>query len=201
VDHSSIEVNADSRVTIYAAPGCNSCHATEAMLKKLGIEYQRIELGLDPEGREELIRQTGRMGFRQVVTDRQLVGGYQELKALAVEKFTELGATAIANAESRPELAASEARAHRLGRDQAALRRVATLVAKAAKPEEVFSAVAQEVARVFGVELVTVCRYDSEGIVVLKPSGFRRSPQGAAGRSRFPVSPLHLRDRRPGTDR
>ena len=56
MDHSSIEVNIDSRVTIYAAPGCNRCHATEAMLKRLGIEYQRIELGLEPEGRKELTR-------------------------------------------------------------------------------------------------------------------------------------------------
>jgi arsenate reductase-like glutaredoxin family protein len=63
VDHSSIEVNIDSRVTIYAAPGCNRCHATEAMLRTLGIEYHRIELGLDPRGREELMRHTRRMSF------------------------------------------------------------------------------------------------------------------------------------------
>ena len=44
-------------------------------------------------------------------------------------KFTELVATAIANTESRAELAASEARA-RLAGEQAALRRVATLVAE-----------------------------------------------------------------------
>ena len=48
MQRSSIEVNADSRVTIYAAAGCNWCHATEAMLNKLGIEYHRIELALDP---------------------------------------------------------------------------------------------------------------------------------------------------------
>ena len=85
MDHSSIHINVDSRVTIYAAPGCNWCHATEAMLNKLGIEYQRIELGLDPEGREELMRQTGRMSFPQVVIDEQIVGGYQELKALTAQ--------------------------------------------------------------------------------------------------------------------
>ena len=33
MQRSSIEVNADSRVTIYAAAGCNWCHATEAMLR------------------------------------------------------------------------------------------------------------------------------------------------------------------------
>ena len=54
-------------MTIYATAGCNWCHATEAMLSKLRIEYQRIELALDPEGRDELTRQTGRMSFPQVV--------------------------------------------------------------------------------------------------------------------------------------
>jgi signal transduction histidine kinase len=74
--------------------------------------------------------------------------------------FTELVATAIANAESR-------AAVSQLAEEQAALRRVATLVAKAAGPGEVFLAVAQEVARVFGVEQVTVCRYESGEVVVL----------------------------------
>ena len=57
-------------------------------------------------------------------------------------KFTELVATAIANAESRAGLA-------RLAEEQAALRRVATLVARGAPAEEVFAAVAEEVAGCF----------------------------------------------------
>ena len=56
-------------------------------------------------------------------------------------QFTELMATAIANTESR-------ARADRLTEEQAALRRVATLVAKEAPPAEVFAKVAEELANV-----------------------------------------------------
>ena len=51
-----------------------------------------------------------------------------------VSQFTELVATGIANAEARAEL-------QRLADEQAALRRVATLVAEAAAPAEVFDAV------------------------------------------------------------
>ena len=80
MDPSSIEINADLRVTIYAAPGCGWCHATEALLTKLGIEYHRIELGLDPQSREELIRRTGRMSFPQVVINERVVGGYEEAR-------------------------------------------------------------------------------------------------------------------------
>jgi len=54
--------------------------------------------------------------------------------------FTELVATAIANAESRVALA-------RLAEEQAALRRVATLVARGAAPGELFEAVTGEAGR------------------------------------------------------
>ena len=101
-----------------------------------------------------------------------------------LEKFAELLATAIANAQSRGELAASEARARDLAGEQAALRRVATLVAKGAKSEAVFSAVAQEVAHVFGVQHVTVCRYEPDAILVL--SSFE-APEPAAAPPPFPA--------------
>jgi signal transduction histidine kinase len=70
--------------------------------------------------------------------------------------FTELVATAIANAESRAALA-------RLAQEQGALRRVATLVARGAAPEEVFTAVAGEVGRLLPVDQAALCRYEPGG--------------------------------------
>jgi signal transduction histidine kinase len=78
--------------------------------------------------------------------------------------FTELVATAIVNAESRGELAASEARARELASEQAALRRVATLVAQGASPDELFAAVAREVAGVIGVPVVGLHRYGADAM-------------------------------------
>jgi GAF domain-containing protein len=79
--------------------------------------------------------------------------------------FTELVVTAIANAESRAHLG-------RLAEEQAALRRVATLVARGVAPEEVFAAVAEEVERVLPVNFAHVGRYAPEGAVtVLGVSG------------------------------
>jgi GAF domain-containing protein len=78
-------------------------------------------------------------------------------------KFTELLASAIANAESRADLAASEARARELASEQAALRRVATLVAQGASPDELFSAVAREVAGVVDIPVVGIHRYEADG--------------------------------------
>jgi GAF domain-containing protein len=92
--------------------------------------------------------------------------------------FTELLATAIANADSRAELAASEARARELAHEQAALRRVATLVAQGASPDAVFTAVAEEVAGIINTPIVAVFRYESDGTC---------TTLGVAGESSFVV--------------
>jgi len=70
--------------------------------------------------------------------------------------FTELVATAISNAENRASLA-------RLAEEQAALRRVATLVARGTAPEEVFAAVAEEVGQLLPVDSASMCRYEPDG--------------------------------------
>ena len=74
--------------------------------------------------------------------------------------FTELVATAIASAQARAELQS-------FGEEQAALRRVATLVARAASPQEVFAAVTAEVRRVLGAFDTNMVRYDADGAVTL----------------------------------
>ena len=73
-------------------------------------------------------------------------------------EFTELVATAIANSEAHEELT-------RLAEEQAALRRVATLVAAGAPPAEVFEAVSTEVASLMGADGSAVTRYESDGTV------------------------------------
>jgi signal transduction histidine kinase len=72
--------------------------------------------------------------------------------------FTELVATAIANAESRTGLA-------RLAAEQAALRRVATLVARGAAPEEVFAMVTEEIGQLLPVEFAITGRFEPEAVV------------------------------------
>ncbi len=83
---------------------------------------------------------------------------------LRIGEFTELITTAIANAGARDELG-------RLVQEQAALRRIATLVAEDAAPTTLFSAVAEEVARLFAPAAVTLNRYDGNVSTVLAASG------------------------------
>jgi signal transduction histidine kinase len=52
-----------------------------------------------------------------------------------------------------------------LAEEQAALRRVATLVARGTRPEKVFAAVVDEVGQLLRVELASICRYEPDGSV------------------------------------
>jgi GAF domain-containing protein len=101
-----------------------------------------------------------------------------------LERWSDLVATAIANAESREALA-------RLADEQAALRRVATLVAQGVRPADIFSAVSRELHGLFGLagenlDVATVVRFDPGPELVLVgaaksiegfPLGSRRSPR------------------------
>jgi GAF domain-containing protein len=66
----------------------------------------------------------------------------------------------LANAEAREDL-------RRVADEQAALRRVATLVARAAPPEEVFAAVAAEVHGLLDTDLTAVSRYDPDDMATV----------------------------------
>jgi signal transduction histidine kinase len=109
--------------------------------------------------------------------------------------FTELVATAIANAQARMEL-------RRFANGQAALRRVATLVAHAAPPEQVFAAITEEAGRLLDADLATLSRYDPDGAIWVVaawnstggdfPVGTRWSPGGPD------LHTLVFRTRQPG---
>ncbi|MCW2574519.1 MAG: histidine kinase [Modestobacter sp.] len=110
--------------------------------------------------------------------------------------FTELIATAIANAQVRMDLRG-------FAEEQAALRRVATLVARAAPPEEVFGAVTDEVGRVLSSAVTLMSRYDPDGAATVVGTWTRTGaapPIAIGGRFQLGGRDLHtlvLRTRRP----
>ena len=71
--------------------------------------------------------------------------------------FTELVATAIANAQARDDL-------HQLVDEQSALRRVATAVAGVVAPEEVFDLVCRETGSLFGADTVNLVHFTPDGV-------------------------------------
>ena len=95
-------------------------------------------------------------------------------------QFTDLMATAIANTESH-------ARADRLSEEQAALRRVATLVAEESSPAEVFARVAEEVAIVLGEVDCALVR--GEGISAGNRSAGTSTSTGRSSRATTATTP------------
>jgi PAS domain S-box-containing protein len=96
-----------------------------------------------------------------------------------IAAFTELVATAIANAESREALA-------ELAKEQAALRRVATLVAQGTSPQDLFDAVAEEVGRLLLAANVSIGRYESDDTVTSMASWSSAGPVFPPG-VRWPI--------------
>jgi signal transduction histidine kinase len=83
--------------------------------------------------------------------------------------FTELVAAAIADAHARVELRG-------FAEEQAALRRVATLVARGALPEDVFAAVAAEAGQLLKVDFTVLSRYERDGAVAVVGGWARVDP-------------------------
>jgi PAS domain S-box-containing protein len=98
--------------------------------------------------------------------------------------FTELVATAISNTTSRDELA-------RLADEQAALRRVATLVASESSPDEVFAAVAEELGRLLDVAATRLVRYEPEGTATIIASWGRLADAVPVG-TRMPLGGVNV---------
>ena len=130
-------------------------------------DYARAEGEVAGGARDRGIRSS--VGAPIVVGDRVwgvMAVATREARPLAADaeaqlaQFSELVATAIANTQARGEI-------ERLADEQAALRRVATLVAAGVQPAELFSAVSEEVAQLFGTEFAAVGWFDPDGPAVV----------------------------------
>ena len=88
--------------------------------------------------------------------------------------FMELAATAIANAQAEEEL-------RELADTQAALRRLATLVARGEPPEAVFAAATREALRHFGGGTARMIRYEPDGTATLLANEGTTDPDGGSG--------------------
>ena len=68
-------------VLVYTTENCPFCIRAKALLDTRGVQYREVNLERDPDGRAELVKQTGMMTFPQVIIDGELVGGFQETLA------------------------------------------------------------------------------------------------------------------------
>jgi PAS domain S-box-containing protein len=119
-----------------------------ATLRRIGIRYS---IGVP-------ISVQGRLWGVMIVTSKD--ASFPAETESRLQDFTEFVATAIANAQARSEL-------RQLVEEQRALRRVATLVARAASQDDVLDVVVQEAYRLFGEDVAFLLRYESDGTPVI----------------------------------
>jgi glutaredoxin 3 len=70
-------------VEIYTTRWCGYCRAAKALLDRKGVSFTEIDVGEDPEKRQEMLnRANGRYTVPQIFIGTTHVGGSDELHAL-----------------------------------------------------------------------------------------------------------------------
>jgi signal transduction histidine kinase len=134
----------------------------------IGAEWFEV-----PPGGGVLMLPGGRRGFAEPINDEDayVVRAFRKTHGPRPRMGRRRSSLPDEEAVDAPDRLAEWRRAQlelsRLAEEQAALRRVATLVAGEATADEIFATVAEEVARILGAERGTVCRYEPDGTMTV----------------------------------
>ncbi len=69
------------RVRVYSGQNCPYCDKAKALLRKKGVEFEEIDVGLDPDAMRQVIERTGRRTIPQIFIGDFHVGGCDDLYA------------------------------------------------------------------------------------------------------------------------
>jgi signal transduction histidine kinase len=143
--------------SVLAVPGVGPCRAT-------GVSLEH------PPGGILVVARSGSEGFSR--EEASLLGGMARVTSLTMRMLRLVDDERTAREESERQAAEKtllfdaliehEGQVGRLAEEQAALRRVATLVAGQAAADDIFTAVAEEVARLLRADLGGVARYEPD---------------------------------------
>jgi glutaredoxin 3 len=68
-----------AKVIVYSTDPCSFCSRAKQLLERRGIAFEEVNLAKDPDGRAQLVAETGMLSFPQVVVGDAVLGGFQEL--------------------------------------------------------------------------------------------------------------------------
>jgi glutaredoxin 3 len=69
-------------VVVYSTTSCGYCVRAKALLGKLGIKFEEVDVSNDAEKRQWLVSTTGRRTVPQIFIKGESIGGFDELAAL-----------------------------------------------------------------------------------------------------------------------
>jgi glutaredoxin 3 len=72
-------------IVVYSTLLCPYCHRAKALLRKKGVAFTEIDVGMDLEKRDEMTRRAGRHTVPQIFVGDKHLGGCDDLHALDQE--------------------------------------------------------------------------------------------------------------------
>lgn len=72
----------DSRVQVYSTTYCGFCVRAKALLSRLSIPFQEVDVTEDDSKRQWLVAETGQRTVPQIFIDGRPIGGFSELIVL-----------------------------------------------------------------------------------------------------------------------
>lgn len=74
-----------ARILMYSTANCPYCIHAERLLRSKGVtEIEKVRVDLAPERRVEMMEKTGQRTVPQIYIDERHIGGFDDLRALAV---------------------------------------------------------------------------------------------------------------------
>ena len=74
----------NKKVKVYSTPDCAYCWTLKGFLKKHNIEFEEIDIFIDQEAKEEMIKKTGQKEVPVMEVGDQIVIGFNKKKILEV---------------------------------------------------------------------------------------------------------------------
>ena len=72
----------NKKIKVYSTPDCAYCWTLKGFLKKHNIEFEEIDIFLDQEAKEEMIKKTGQKEVPVMEIGDQIVIGFDKKKIL-----------------------------------------------------------------------------------------------------------------------
>tara|TARA_B100000315_G_C14550305_1_gene575422 strand:- start:946 stop:1182 length:237 start_codon:yes stop_codon:yes gene_type:complete len=72
------------KVKIYSTPSCSFCHRAKDYLKANNIDFEDVDVSLDTQKAEEMVKASGQMGVPVIDIDGQLIVGFDKEKIKAL---------------------------------------------------------------------------------------------------------------------